>query len=72
VGDGALAQAAQSLWGLLLGHLQKLPGRDAGHPALGVPAGAEAGPDRPDPAVPASLSHVVILFWHPVIALGLI
>ena len=43
--DGALAQAAQRLWGLLLGDLPELPGRGPGHPALGVPAGAGVGPD---------------------------
>ena len=41
--DGALAQAAQRLWGLLLGDLPELPGRGPGHPALGVPAGAQSG-----------------------------
>ena len=41
--DGALAQAAQRLWGLLLGDLPELSGRSPGHPALGVPAGAGAG-----------------------------
>lgn len=30
--DGALAQTAQELWGLLLGVLQKPPGRGVGHP----------------------------------------
>jgi len=44
VGDGAVAQAAQKLWGLLLGDLQKSPGHSPGHPALGVPAGAGVGP----------------------------
>ena len=43
-GDGALAQAAQRLWGLLLGALQQPPGRGAGHPALGVPAWAQVAP----------------------------
>jgi len=36
--DGAVAQAAQRLWGALLGDLQQPPGRGPGHPALGVPA----------------------------------
>ena len=44
-GDGALAQAAKRLWGLLLGDLPKPPGCGAGHPALGVPAGAGIGPE---------------------------
>jgi len=43
--DGALAQAAQRLWGLLLGDLPELPGCGPGHPALGVPAGEGAGAD---------------------------
>ena len=46
-GDRAVAQAAQSLWALLLGDLQTPAGHGAGHPALGVPAGAGAGPDGP-------------------------
>ena len=45
--DGALAQAAQRLWGLLLGDLPEPPGRGPGHPALGVPAGAGAGAEGP-------------------------
>jgi len=45
--DGALAQAAQRLWGLLLGDLPELSGRGPGHPALGVPAEAEAGAEGP-------------------------
>ena len=45
-GDRAVAQAAQSLWALL-GDLQTPAGHGAGHPALGVPAGAGAGPDGP-------------------------
>ena len=45
--DGALAQAAQRLWGLLLGDLPEPPGRGFGHPALGVPAGAGAGAEGP-------------------------
>ena len=40
-GDGALAQAAQKLWRLLLGDLQKLPGRGPGHPALVALLGRE-------------------------------
>eukprot|EP00075_Anas_platyrhynchos_P019132 XP_027308385.1 uncharacterized protein LOC113842903 [Anas platyrhynchos] len=61
-GDGALAQAAQRLWGLLLGALQQPPGRGAGHPALGVPAwprvapaGSRGGqPQPPRPPQPRS------------------
>ena len=45
--DGALAQAAQRLWGLLLGDLPEPPGCGPGHPALGVPAGAGAGAEGP-------------------------
>jgi len=45
--EGALAQAAQRLWGLLLGDLPELPGRGPGHPALGVPAGAGAAAEEP-------------------------
>jgi len=44
---GALAQAAQRLWGLLLGDLPKMPGCGPGHPALGVPDGAGLGPEGP-------------------------
>jgi len=33
------------LWGLLLGDLQKLLGRGAGHPALDVPAEVGVGSD---------------------------
>lgn len=40
-------QAAQRLWGLLLGELQKPPGHGPGHPALGGPAGAGAVPEGP-------------------------
>ena len=49
-----LEQVAQRLWGLLLGHVQKLPGHGPGPPALGVPAGAEVG--QRGPASPANLS----------------
>lgn len=33
-GGRAVAQATQRLWAVLLGHLQKLPGRGPVHPAL--------------------------------------
>ena len=39
--EGALAQAAQRLWGLLLGDLPEPPGCGPGHPAPGVRARAE-------------------------------
>ena len=45
--DGALAQAAQRLWGFLLGDLPEPPGRGPGHPALGVCAGAGAAAEGP-------------------------
>lgn len=45
VGVRAPAQAAQRLWSLLLGDLQKPPGHGPGPAAPGVSAGAEAGPD---------------------------
>ena len=62
--DGALAQAAQRLWGLLLGDLPELPGRGPGHPALGVPAGAvRQRLEQRHPEGPASLSHAVIPCW---------
>jgi len=41
-GNGALAQAAQRLWDLLLGDLPKPPQHSPGHPALGAPAGTGA------------------------------
>jgi len=49
-------QAAQRLWGLLLGDVQKLPGCRPGHPALGVPTGVQM-----DPEGHASLSHAARL-----------
>ena len=52
--DGALAQAAQRLWGLLLGDLPELPGCDPGHPALGVLAGAGSAAEGPQRALPVS------------------
>jgi len=52
VGDGALAQAAQQLWGLL-GDLQQPPGHGAMCPALGVPV--ELGLGQRDPGFPANL-----------------
>ena len=55
--DGALAQAAQRLWDLLLGDLPELPGCSPGHPALGVPAGVGAGVEGP--RGPASLSRAI-------------
>ena len=60
--DGALAQAAQRLWGLLLGDLPELPGCGPGHPALGVPAGAVVV--QRDTEGPASLSHAVVLWFY--------
>lgn len=41
-GDRAVAQAPQRLWSLLLRDLKGSP--SLGHPALDVPAQAEAGP----------------------------
>ena len=58
-GAGALAQAAQRLWDLLLGGLRKPPGRGPEHPALGGPAAAGLG--LGDPEGPACLSHAGIL-----------
>ena len=58
--DGALAQAAQRLWGLLLGDLPELPGRGPGHPALGVPAGAGAGAEG-SRGIHSHLSCAVVL-----------
>jgi len=52
--DGALAQATQRLWSLLLGDLPKLLGHGSGHPALGVPAGAEVGQDGLQRSLPTS------------------
>jgi len=55
VGAGALAQAAQRLWGLLPAALQKPPGRGPGHPALGGAAGAGAGTQaHREPCLPQS------------------
>jgi len=51
-GAGALAQAAQRLWGLLLGDLQKSPECGSGHPA------ALSGPDT---EAPSNLSNSMIL-----------
>ena len=53
--DGALTQAAQKLWGLLLGDLPEPPGYGPDQPALGVPARAGAGAEGP--RGPASLSR---------------
>ena len=55
----ALAQAAQRLWGLLLGDLQEPSGHGPGCPALGIPAGVVVG--QMDPEVVSKLSHSVIL-----------
>lgn len=41
---GALAQAAQRLWSLLLGDVRHPSGHGPGQPALGVPASAFRGP----------------------------
>jgi len=57
--EGALAQAAQRLWGLLTGALQKPPSHGPGHPALGGAAGAGAGTQGhrgTQKALPASAS----------------
>ena len=43
-GDG---QAAQRLWGLFLGDLEKLPSHTYGQPTLGGLTGAEAEPEGP-------------------------
>ena len=55
----ALAQAAQRLWGPLLGDLPEPPGRGPGHPALRVPAGQWL--EQRDPEGPASLSCAEML-----------
>jgi len=56
----ALAQAAQRLWGLLLGDLQKPRGRGSEHPAVGVPAWAWVGAgDSRGPCQPQLLMVVV-------------
>ena len=65
--DGALAQAAQRLWGLLLGNLPELPEHGPGHPAV-VPLLGQ-GWARWPPEVPANFNHSVILYltaweWH--------
>jgi len=60
MGDWALAQAAQRLWGLLLGDLQKPSGHGPGCPALGISAGVGVG--QMDPEVVSKLSHSVILW----------
>lgn len=52
MGDGALTQAAQCLWGLL-GDLQQPSALGAECPALGVPV--ELGLGQRDPGVPAYL-----------------
>lgn len=51
VSAAAPVQAAQKLWSFLLGDSQKPPWCGAGHPALGVPAGAVLGwwPCQPQP-----------------------
>lgn len=49
-GEGALTQAAQKLWGLLLRDLPKVPGHGCGHPALGAPAGTGGRTQRSLPA----------------------
>lgn len=59
---GAWAQVDHRLWSLLLEHLQKPPGRDAEHPALGVPAWAGVGADRHTGPFPPQQSHVK--HWH--------
>ena len=51
----------ESLWGLLPRDLHKSPGHGPGHPALGVPAGEEAGTDGP--RGPANLNRSMIL-WN--------
>lgn len=58
-GDGAVSQAAQRLWGALLGGLQQPPGCRPGHPALGVPA--EQGRGRP---TRKSLPTIIILSFQ--------
>jgi len=45
--QGTGRSCSESLWSLLLGHLQKPYGRGSGHPALGVPA--EQGLEQMNP-----------------------
>ena len=62
MGEGALAQGAQRLWGLLLGNMPKLPGRGPVHPALGTPAGGRLEPEESrGPFQPQPSCDVVIL-----------
>ena len=62
VGAGALAQAAQRLWVLLRGDLQRPPGCGPGHPALGSPTGAGLRPEGPrGPCQPQPVCGSVIL-----------
>jgi len=64
-GDGALAQAAQKLWDLLLGDVPKSPGCKPRHPTLGVLAGAGLGPmDWRGPCQLQSLNYLP--FTHEV------
>jgi len=72
VGDKALAQATQRLWGLLHGDLQQPPGHGPVHFALGGPAGDGVG--LRDPEGPASLSHSGILKtgWALIFALPMV
>lgn len=59
-GDGAVTQAAQRFWGLLLGDIQKPSRRGPRQPALGVPAAAGVGPGGP--RGPANTA--VLCFWE--------
>lgn len=59
-GDGVVAQAAQKLWNLVLGDVQKPCGRGPGHPAMGVPAWAGVGPED----AKKSLSSSTILSFY--------
>ena len=58
-GGRALAQAAQRLWDLLLGDLQKLPGCGPGH--LQWVSLLRQVLDLMDPEVPSHLSHTLML-----------
>jgi len=62
-GDRAAAQAAQRLWGLLLGDLQQPLGCGPGHPALSGPAGTGAGPEGPRGPCPPQPSSDFVIPW---------
>jgi len=63
VGSRALAKVAQSLWGLLLGDLQKPLGHGPGHPAVGVGPG---GPRDTEVCFVVSYTESLGEIWHSV------